>query len=330
MFDDLLLDPREKQIKEAVLLLKKSEDESLEFWMKIVVAVRLWLLSDDIRAEATKRLSNPQTQPAKRMDPRDVRSAFDWATEDGKKYEALAQQWLEVNWETAADQLPLKGDTEGLKALLNKWAESHPDREKLVEEARQHRTENERQRWVDTAKAQWKVFQFLTTGVEEQDGTAGKLATLLDNFKSVNFQYTMQALNSDVFLQNGGDGDCNTLTYAFSDICQKFLQIPCQIISSADVGFRSKFLTPKHRTIDGKTGNVEGELWVFENHFWVKCDGTDYDVLFGESGKVDTSAWIPLTDTKEDGVEIYSNESGTIKVKATGQGVVESRYRRVD
>jgi hypothetical protein len=79
---------------------------------------------------------------------------------------------------------------------------------------------------------------------------------------------------------------------------------------------------------------------VFQDHYWAECDGTHYDVLFGESGKVDTSSWLPfirkskvkISDKTEE-VEFFgkkgSKESEQFKVKETDENEVEKFWKLV-
>lgn len=247
-----------------------------------------------------------------------------------RKYQDLVFEWIKVLGPDAATVVlePITERAE-LARILDEWA-VNPRREQLVAEANARIAEDERKEWVKTYSTQ-DVFLKLVDGVGDQTGDPAKLAKLLGNFRTHGpsiFNYTMRALQPPGFLRGGKNGDCNTLTYTFRDIATKVFNIPVVIVSSAQVGFPGRFLTPKHRTIDGKTGDVMGAYWVFENHFWVSSGGIDYDILFGEMGKVDTSTWIK-SKGKEEGSELFGEKPFQYVVAETEEDEVERRYRLV-
>ncbi len=87
-------------------------------------------------------------------------------------------------------------------------------------------------------------------------------------------------------------------------------------------------MTPSHRTIDGKTGNVGGRYWAFENHFWINFAGRDYDVLFGEMGAVNTSTWVKYKG-EEGEYTLFGEPPLQYKIFETGKGKIEDRYEFV-
>jgi hypothetical protein len=155
-----------------------------------------------------------------------------------------------------------------------------------------------------------------------------RLDKLLSNFVKAGsdiFDYTMDSISTDKFLNGSGNGDCNTLAFTFKLIAETYLDIPVEHHHSGEKGFKDRFRTPSQQTIDGKTGNVNGgEFWVFDNHYWIEYAGQTYDVLFGVKGDIDTSSWVSKTGD-EDEAEVF----GEKKVKPTGNKDIATRYTTV-
>jgi hypothetical protein len=320
MSDTPVSDQSYKEFLEARALLQMDQDESLNIFEKIAVWFKLLLLNDKIRALAQANLRG------ERMSLMDVRQS---KTLTVKRYGDLFTEWYKVNREDAKDQFPFKGDEKGLIDLLENW-ENNSDRKSLL--ARWEK--GERDRWLEE-RSEWEVFNALVEGVEAQEEDDAKLDRLFENFKSVGadrFKYTMEATNSDQWLKDGGGGDCNTLMHAFRDICQNMLGIQCDKQSSV-ADFPNRFLTPERRTIDGVTGNVDGKdckYWVFQNHYWAKCPGKTYDVLFGEPGAPNTASWLKIANSERDEVWIFGEGPAQVKVKLINENVVKGRYQQVD
>jgi hypothetical protein len=319
MSDITVTEEQEKLISEALVLLKMDQNKSLDLVDKVVVWFKLLVLDGEILKVARARFA--------RMDFSEARNSKTCASDH---YSALFAEWMNVHSKDARDLLPLKGDEQGLADLLDQW-ERDPGREKVVKE----KDESDRKSWVEP-RSQWPVFKALVDGVADQDGDDAKLDKLLANFKSVgatSFKYTMVALDSDKFLQGGGEGDCNTLMHAFRNICQNVFGIECEIQNSTMVEFPDKFLTPAHKTIDGLTGNVQGkdrEYWLFENHYWIQSGGKDYDVLFGEPGRPNIDSWLKMQNSDREAVWIFGKEPAQVKIKLINKDVVKGRYQQVD
>jgi hypothetical protein len=193
-------------------------------------------------------------------------------------------------------------------------------------------------------RAQYRTSAVLATLLQGTDtGSPGeRLLRLLENFKHVTFDYTMDSVAFDGFLRGRGVGDCNTLVNTFAKIAKIVLGLPVVIKSSKDRGFDpySRFIAPAGETIGvTKRGNVDGgAFWHFDNHFWIEHAGTEYDVLFGRVG-VDSSKWVQRTG-KSDDPSVYERPTfalgslapteGPLKLWPTGSGVVPNRYTTVE
>jgi hypothetical protein len=161
------------------------------------------------------------------------------------------------------------------------------------------------------------VFKALTAGIDVSSAPETQLGRLLQNFVTAgptHFDYTMASLDKTKFLGGTVGGDCNTVVHTFEWIAQDYLGIPTSYKTSADVGFTTRFIAPRAKTIDGKTGNVDGgAFWLFDNHYWVEAGGKKYDVLFGREG-VDTGSWV-----KETGHTDNPSVFGDRQIWATGK-----------
>ena len=133
----------------------------------------------------------------------------------------------------------------------------------------------------------------------------------------------MDSTSSEKFLSGTRGGDCNTLTHTFETIAKNHLGIPVVYKTSADVGFKGRFITPRAVTIDGETGNVNGgAFWQFENHYWVEHVSGKYDVLFGKMG-IDTTSWVAQSNTS-DGPRMFGDQA----IYGTGISIpIAQRYK---
>ncbi|GEC10500.1 hypothetical protein SSP24_81550 [Streptomyces spinoverrucosus] len=130
-------------------------------------------------------------------------------------------------------------------------------------------------------------------------------------------------------------GAAGLLTAGTAD-CRSLVEGCCAVINAlgikADHCWRDEWFyvdsTEVRPLIDGKTGNVDGERWCFENHHWLYCNGREYDLLFG-GGPLDFAAWRRyVSQGVEDGYT-WTEYEGGIRIYVTdgSQGYPYTRWK---
>lgn len=132
------------------------------------------------------------------------------------------------------------------------------------------------------------------------------IARFVRNVRALGFTYTMGAKNWEQVL-NGGEGDCNTLSHAAIETCAAFFGKGTAVLKGKGMPY---FVAGGGVVIDGQTGNVDGEHWRFEGHYWIIADGTTYDLLF-RGNEVDNTNWVEedteFRPSKDERYKNYAN-----------------------
>jgi hypothetical protein len=138
--------------------------------------------------------------------------------------------------------------------------------------------------------AKYSRAQNLVKGINPDDSADTKLRTLLANFLTEPFEYSMRHGNWEDWLRGGTDGDCKTLADAFAHIAMDGLGV----VGVKAVGIETLFFVAGGGAVkdtNNAVGNVNaGSHWFFTSHYWVETPIGNYDLLF-RGQPLDKSKW---------------------------------------
>ncbi|MEC4813376.1 MAG: hypothetical protein SAK29_08910 [Scytonema sp. PMC 1069.18] len=153
----------------------------------------------------------------------------------------------------------------------------------------------------------------LIAGIDEKAPAQKILENLFNNFKNIDFHYTMVSKSHTTLLEGTREGDCQTLARAFKAIAEEYFGIQDIKIDS----IRKPFLSEAGKTpYRGREPNCDnGKRWFFQNHYWAVWNGQVFDVLFLTHNKptVDMARQDkPLQSLLMPEQEYYETEKGRV------------------